>query len=419
MTGLFAATEATGDGGNLTVEVAESLTLQDGAQISTSTLGQGNASNLTVSARDIELFGGVNLTESLADITAKGNGGNLFDVLYGGKYTGLFAYTIVTGNGGDLTVEAESLMLRDGAQIYATTLSQGDAGNLNIYARSLTLQDKAEISVEALFEAIGAAGNVTINTETLNLRNEAQITVSSKSRRPAGESLRNSSQNATQNATGDLIINSNNIRLENQASLQAETQAGDKGMITINNNKDLILHDKSKITTNATGTATGGNITIKTENLVAPDNSDISANAEEASGGRVNITATGIFGTEFRPDQTEKSDITATSELGPQFNGEVNINTPDVDPSDGLIEFDDTIPDVSNLLNQNLCQQGKTANSLSHKEEAYHRIAKTPSLPNTFGKTQKPQLLLQQPLFHQTKNSLKHKVGYPILKALN
>jgi hemolysin activation/secretion protein len=39
----------------------------------------------------------------------------------------------------------------------------------------------------------------------------------------------------------------------------------------------------------------------------------------------------------------------------------VNINTPDVDPSDGLIEFDDTIPDISNLLNQNLCQQGKNS----------------------------------------------------------
>jgi len=339
--GMFAGTTATGNGGNLTVE-AESLTLRDGGQINTTTIGQGNAGDLTVSAKEIELFGGENLTDLLA------GGLKITEILGPEQWnsTGLFAATTATGNGGDLTVEvAESLTLGGGAQIVTGTIGQGDAGDLKIYARSLTLQDKTDISAEALSEARGAAGNVIINTETLNLRNQAEITVSS----------------ASQQAAGDLIINSNNIRLENQASLQAEIQAGDEGSITINNNKDLILRDNSKITTNATGSATGGNIAINTENLVAPNNSDISANAEEASGGRVNITAAGIFGTEFRPEPTDKSDITATSELGASFNGEVNINTPDVDPSDGLIEFDDTIPDVSNLLNQNLCQQGKNS----------------------------------------------------------
>ena len=342
--GLYAQVEpkAKGDGGDLKVTVAESLTLRDGGLISTTTFGQGNAGDLTVSAKEIELFGGENLTDLLA------GGLKITEILGPEQWnsTGLFAATTATGNGGDLTVEvAESLTLGGGAQIVTGTIGQGDAGDLKIYARSLTLQDKTDISAEALSEARGAAGNVIINTETLNLRNQAEITVSS----------------ASQQAAGDLIINSNNIRLENQASLQAEIQAGDEGSITINKNKDLILRDNSKITTNATGSATGGNIAINTENLVAPNNSDISANAEEASGGQVNITAAGIFGTEFRPEPTDKSDITATSELGASFNGEVNINTPDVDPSDGLIEFDDTIPDVSNLLNQNLCQQGKNS----------------------------------------------------------
>ncbi|MDT9339828.1 filamentous hemagglutinin, partial [Trichodesmium erythraeum 21-75] len=31
----------------------------------------------------------------------------------------------------------------------------------------------------------------------------------------------------------------------------------------------------------------------------------------------------------------------------------------DVDPSDGLVEFEDTIPDISNLLDQNPCRQGQ------------------------------------------------------------
>ena len=395
--GLYAVVdrEGKGNGGDLTVRVAESLTLQDGAKISTNTFGEGDAGNLTVSARNIEIIGGGTLSGLFAQVApeGKGNAGNLTveaqesltlrnrgfisastfgqgDAgnlivsarnieIVGGSFSGLLAQVNSTGKGdaGNLTVEVqESLALRDGAQIAVKALGQGNAGNITIYARDIEIIGKSpgfeelgsRITAEARSRATGAAGTITIYTETLNLRNEAEILVKSESEAP-------------KSAAGELVINSNNIRLENKAKLTAETKVGSQGNITINNNKDLILRDKSKITTNATGTATGGNITINTENLVAPYNSDISANAEEASGGRVNITATGIFGTEFRPDQTEKSDITATSALGPQFNGEVKINTPDVDPSDGLIEFDDTIPDVSNLLNQNLCQQGKNS----------------------------------------------------------
>ncbi|NET97435.1 helix-turn-helix domain-containing protein, partial [Okeania sp. SIO1H2] len=62
-----------------------------------------------------------------------------------------------------------------------------------------------------------------------------------------------------------------------------------------------LFDEACNISTNATGEATGGNININTENLVALENSDISANAQAAFGGTINITAAGIFGTEFRP----------------------------------------------------------------------------------------------------------------------
>ena len=61
---------------------------------------------------------------------------------------------------------------------------------------------------------------------------------------------------------------------------------------------------------------------------------------KKGSGGRVTITATGIFGLEFRLAETpETSDITATSNLGPEFNGQVILNTPEVDPTSGLTEL--------------------------------------------------------------------------------
>ena len=310
-----------GDVGDLTVE-AESLTLQD-ALISTTTFGQGNAGNLMVSARDIEIIGGGD-----------------FDL------TGLLAVTTGKGNGGKLTVEvAESLTLGNGALISTSSLGQGNAGDLTISARNIEMDNSGLLARVRGNIATGAAGNITINTESLNLRNQAEIVVSSTTQKPPG----------------DLIINSNNIRIENKAQLKAETTAGDQGSITINNNKDFILRKNSNITTNATGEATGGNITINTENLVALENSDISANAQAGKGGMVKINTSGIFGTEFRPEQTDKSEITATSKLGPSLNGEVKLNTPDVDPSEALVEFEETIQDISSLINQNPCRQGQNS----------------------------------------------------------
>jgi large exoprotein involved in heme utilization and adhesion len=127
----------------------------------------------------------------------------------------------------------------------------------------------------------------------------------------------------------------------------------------------LILREGSSITTNARGSnITGGNITIDTDNLVAvpKENSDISANAEASFGGRVIINAQGIFGTQFRDAPTPLSDITASSELGPQFNGTVQLNTPGIDPNRGLINLP-TAP-VDTQVSQ-VCQVGARQNQNS------------------------------------------------------
>ena len=116
--------------------------------------------------------------------------------------------------------------------------------------------------------------------------------------------------------------------------------------------EDLVLRRGSYISTDATGTASGGNITIDSDVIAALENSDISANALEGPGGRIRINAQGIFGTEFRNQRTPLSDITASSNLGPEFSGTVEINNPDVDPTQGLVELPAELVDVSNQIAQ-------------------------------------------------------------------
>ena len=156
-----------------------------------------------------------------------------------------------------------------------------------------------------------------------------------------------------ESSAGNLEINANSIFLNNNSTLTAETAGGDKSNIELYAS-DIRLLEGSKIITNAQNTTTGGNITIDTDILLGLGNSDITANAEEGRGGRVEITAQGIFGLEFRDGPTSGNDITSTSELGSSFNGPVILNAP-VDPTSGLTELPVSLVDAEAILANDLC----------------------------------------------------------------
>ncbi|NEP27884.1 S-layer family protein, partial [Moorena sp. SIO3I6] len=70
----------------------------------------------------------------------------------------------------------------------------------------------------------------------------------------------------------------------------------------------------------------------------------------DSFGGRVIINALGIFGTEFREQQTPDSDITASSQLGASFSGTVEINAPSDDPSAGLFQLPENFVNLKLLV---------------------------------------------------------------------
>jgi large exoprotein involved in heme utilization and adhesion len=252
----------------------------------------------------------------------------------------------IQGQGGNVNITAGSLSVTNGAVLSSSTYGQKNAGNVNINVRDLVSFDGvgtngrpsgARSQVEK--NAGGNGGSVNITTGSLSVTNGADLIVSSFG----------------QGDAGDLIINARNtIQLDNKSSIGATTIVGNKGNISLRS-QNLVLRRGSNITTNATGTATGGNITIDTDILVALENSDITANADVARGGQVRINAQGIFGTEFRKHETPQSDITASSNLGPEFSGIVEINTPDVNPAQGLVNLP-AIP-IDTKLAQT-CQSG-------------------------------------------------------------
>ncbi|HBB33692.1 MAG TPA: hypothetical protein DC064_18310 [Cyanobacteria bacterium UBA9273] len=381
---------SSGDGGNLTINASELIEISGsdpgqfpikfdintinalagiGVGLTTATQGSGNAGNLTITGGQLTVKNGAGISTSVSP-TGTGNGGdltvNVNQVLLQGK-VGLGTGILGVGKAGDLTLTAQEVSLLDGAFISADTLGWGDAGNLTINAtnvniissrvgagtadignlgragnvavnttESVQVSDGGTISVEAV--AGGTAGNLTINTGQMTIKNGAQVTVSS----PLGQA-------------GNLTIQANYLRL-NRGSITAETGLGQGeggANIGLQISNWTILENESLISANAFNTAKGGNINIDTNFLIGlspegANGSDIIANAVFGNGGRVNITAQDIYGIEFRPDLTSGNDITVSSEFG--IDGVAAINSPDVDPSQGLTPLPDA--PVNSQFNQ-------------------------------------------------------------------
>jgi filamentous hemagglutinin family protein len=296
---------ATGDAGNLTVETGQ-LTLSDGAVISSSTFGEGNAGDLSIRATESIALSGLN---------ADGFGSSL--------QNGVAPQA--TGDAGNLTVETGQLTLSDGAFITSATFGQGNAGNLTIRAaESLTLSGlnsrgvPSWLAARVRSEASGNAGNLTVETGQLSLSDGALISSETLGNGNAGTvsvladevSLRDEAKitvtGVGEFSPGSIRINSDRLLLDNQSAITADTESGNQGNIELSTNS-LFLRHNSNIRTNATGEATGGNITINSGVLAALENSDISANAEDNFGGRVIINVAGIFGTEFRMPKPPKA----------------------------------------------------------------------------------------------------------------
>ncbi|MCP6761343.1 MAG: S-layer family protein [Fischerella sp. CENA71] len=334
-----------------TVKIStKNLILRDGGQISTSTLGAGNGGTLIVDASEsVEASGLILIPLTRFDA----NGQRVTDNI--NFPSGLLSETRnsqpffapPTGKGGDLIINTQRLVVKDGASISVAALngSRGQAGRLDINAsKSVTVTGSAigrnqqilPSTLLARSEGPGSAGDLRINTGKLTVDNGAEINANSLG---SGKG-------------GNLNITVDDLLLDNQGKLTATTTGG-QGNINLHSGT-LILRRGSAITTNAIGSnVTGGNINIDTDNLVAipQENSDITANSRDFRGGNVTINAQAIFGTQFRPEPTSLSDITATG-ANSQLNGNVQINIPDVDPSSGLIELPNIPVDATKQIAQ-------------------------------------------------------------------
>ncbi|MBD2543999.1 two-partner secretion domain-containing protein [Planktothricoides raciborskii] len=208
---VASSTFSTGQAGTITIETGGSLTLTDGSQFTANTSGSGNAGDVIVQAKLIELIG-------VSENGSSGLFASAFDETEDGSGT---------GKGGDVILNTNQLIIRDRAAISASNFAsyaplspgKGPAGNVEITAREILLDNQGIISTTA---AAGDRGNIFISSGDIQLRNNSNITASAFGEATGGNitlnndnliALENSdiSANAEQSFGGRIVINANGI----------------------------------------------------------------------------------------------------------------------------------------------------------------------------------------------------------------
>jgi filamentous hemagglutinin family protein len=266
---------AVGNGGNITID-AGSVSLTNGSEFNSRTLGQGNGGNISINARDTVSFDG----------QQENNG------IFSRAITAVIGDAV--GKAGDIHIATGSLNLTNGAFLSSGTLGKGDAGNITIDARDSVIFDSGSSASSIVVgnRAIGKGGNIRVTTGSLSLANGASlstnvlgqgeagnITVEARDKvsleGAGGDSLTGIFSSLLTGGVGkggDIRVTTGSLSVTNGASLDANTAGrGNGGNITINA-RDTVTFDgvgnvefpgsaaSTSVGSNAVGN--GGNIEV-------------------------------------------------------------------------------------------------------------------------------------------------------------
>ena len=272
-----------GNAGPITV-VAGSLNLNNGAAIDSRAFGAGRAGDITVTANRVSIANGAQVISS-SEPFATGAGGQVFITAHesvsisgGGS---ILSQALSSADAGRVAV-ATPILTMDNGSIITNTASTGNAGGITITTtgNTLSLANGSRISSASTGETIatnpdgtttvpGTAGNVTI-TDAGSFTSDASTVATS----------------AEANHGGDIIIKAQSVGLSNGTLITANSKAPlEVTKLVLDANGQL--DPKPQVV----GDGNAGNITIQSGSTFVMNNSKVTTEASQASGGQIEITA--------------------------------------------------------------------------------------------------------------------------------
>ena len=330
-----------GNSGDLIIN-AGSLSIANGARLdaTASPLSHGNAGRI-----QLQIRGAVNLDGDPSN--QLDDPGGIYSYISSGKDQP------AVGNGGGITLAAQSLSLKNGAALVASTYGQGNAGDINLHvADAVTLDGQGSPISTGIFSSVtrpaqGNSGQIMLSVGSLSVINGAAIASSVLGQGKAA-TIAIEARGAVSfdgvavdgfpsgifsrigpNATGksDINVTAQSLSLTNGAQFQANTLgattaggiqirttddiriagsnaptdlpsglfsttrgSGNGGDIAVDG-RSLLLQNGGVISTQSEGTGNAGNIAIRLQNRLQADDGEILTTSAQSAGGDIKITA--------------------------------------------------------------------------------------------------------------------------------
>ncbi|MCC3445473.1 MAG: S-layer family protein [Microcoleus sp. PH2017_03_ELD_O_A] len=280
---LLNATAGAGAAGDIKIDTGR-LLMRDGAIFGGIAFGAGNGGNLSIRANTFEIQG-----SGSNNATTKGS----------------------TGAAGNITVDVQRLILRDGAILASTSYNAARSGNITIKAAE-SVQLSNTISQTAVASGIstltigstGKAGDITIDTKRLSLSGGSAFTLGSgvsvggvifsTNGGPGGNLTVRASESVEIAGISEVLSNGNQVASAFSSGTISSSRAGDIRIDT----RNLILRDGGFISSNSSGKGNVGDITINADRVEVNGslgnprfNSSIDASVGKATGDNPNATA--------------------------------------------------------------------------------------------------------------------------------
>jgi filamentous hemagglutinin family protein len=322
-TSISASTSNQGTGGNIKINAPNAITIQGQGTLSTETQGTGNAGDIEITSRNLDI-----------------------------QQTQLSTSTAGTGNAGNITLDTSTLTVARGAEIFAFTNGSGNSGTITVNAPTavnlgIGVDDFSPVlSVET--SNGGKAGNIIINTPSLTLSDTARITATATNTATNTEGGGSISLNASDmhlagvvgvfaetqglSRAGTLTLkpyqdqSTLNLTLAPQSQVSASTSGSGKGgNLIVTAPEAITIRGQGQLAVQTTGDGAAGDLRIDTQRLTIADGATISASTSSPNrdGAGGNIT---INATESF-NLTNQASLLAQS-TGAGRAGDVKINTP-------------------------------------------------------------------------------------------
>ncbi|MGE0087434.1 MAG: filamentous hemagglutinin N-terminal domain-containing protein [Desulfococcaceae bacterium] len=374
---LAADSYGSGKGGNVKLEASDTVKIAGENEVYISAVfataagkesGAGQSGNIDISAANLEMSGGAAVG---AMTSGPGNGGNIsVQVKNAIRLSGESSQGIVTsiaagtrgemadaGQGGNITLSAQNLILSDGAQISSSTsFGPGQGGSIFAdVADTITLSGAGTEFISGIFsnaqgeeDSAGNGGLIEINTKNLKIDGGAQIGATSFGPGHGGTIAVNVSDTAvlegfagedpetgfssglTSNAQGEsgsagnggsIFLQAGQIIMKDNSVIAAKSNgAGQGGNVAVISSGDMFMMGNSQILTGSFGDGDAGNIEMNVLGKMQMADSSVTTATTKADGGNIALSTPVYL-------RMNSSDITTSVEAENGDGGNINLDT--------------------------------------------------------------------------------------------